>query len=219
MFASIAKNYDRANTLFSFGLHKRWNNKLIQSVQGARNLLDLCSGTGEIAFGFLKRNPKSKAILLDFCHEMLQIAEKKGAAFSPRFETVQADAQVLPLQNKCVEAVTISYGIRNVKDPLKCFHEVFRVLKPNGVFAILELTRPQSGMLRFFHKIYLKTLLPLLGRLAAKNIDAYRYLAKSVETFISPKELENKLHEAGFNKIEQILLFKGTATIFLATKN
>ncbi len=96
MFASIAKNYDRANTLFSFGLHKRWNNKLIQSVQGARNLLDLCSGTGEIAFGFLKRNPKSKAILLDFCHEMLQIAEKKGAAFSPRFETVQADAQSFP---------------------------------------------------------------------------------------------------------------------------
>ncbi len=102
---------------------------------------------------------------------------------------------------------------------LSVFMKSLEFLKPNGVFAILELTRPQSSVLRFFHKIYLKTLLPLLGRLAAKNIDAYRYLAKSVETFISQKELENKLHEAGFNKIEQILLFKGTATIFLATKN
>lgn len=219
MFASIAKNYDRANTLFSFGLHKHWNHKLTRCVHGAKNLLDLCSGTGEIAFGFLKHNPQSKAILLDFCHEMLQIAEKKGTALASRFETVRADAQELPLQNNCVEAVTISYGIRNVKDPLKCFHEVFRVLKPNGVFAILELTRPESALLRFFHKIYLKTLLPLLGRLAAKNISAYRYLAESVENFISRKELENKLHEAGFNKIEQILLLKGTATIFLATKN
>jgi demethylmenaquinone methyltransferase/2-methoxy-6-polyprenyl-1,4-benzoquinol methylase len=92
LFASIAHNYDKANTLFTFGLHKRWNHKLIDSLEGAATLLDLCAGTGEIAFGFLKKNPASEAILLDFCPEMLTIAQKKGQAFKGRFEMIQGDA-------------------------------------------------------------------------------------------------------------------------------
>ncbi len=219
MFASIAPNYDRANTTFSFGLHKKWNQKLIKSIGNPKLLLDLCAGTGEIAFGYLARQPEAKAILLDFCPEMLAVAKSKGSAYEGRFSVVEADAQILPIESDSVDAVTISYGIRNVQDPLKCFKEVKRVLKEGGKFAILELTRPSSPLLRFSHRVYLRTLLPLLGRLAAKNIEAYRYLSKSVEGFASPSELEKKIIESGLKPVKKTSLMGGLATILVAERD
>lgn len=216
MFASIAENYDRANTTFSFGLHKKWNNKLIKSVGKADTLLDLCAGTGEIGFGFLAKHPHARAILLDFCPEMLAVAKDKGSLFEGRYTLIEADAQQLPLEDHSVDAATISYGIRNVKEPLKCFKEVARVLKPGGHFAILELTRPTSSLFRLSHKAYLKFCLPLLGKLAAKNIDAYRYLSKSVEDFASPQELEKALREAHLMPVKNIPLMGGLSTIFIS---
>jgi len=218
MFASIAENYDRANTTFSFGLHKKWNRKLIKTIGEAHTLLDLCAGTGEIGFGFLAKHPESKAILLDFCPEMLAVAKSKGAPYEGRYSLIEGDAQVLPLQTNSVDAVTISYGIRNVKEPLKCFQEVARVLKPNGRFSILELTRPTSSLFRFSHRLYLKFLLPILGKFAAQNIDAYRYLSKSVEDFASPKELEKKLVEAGLKPVKRISLMGGLSTIMISER-
>lgn len=218
MFASIAQNYDLANTTFTFGLHKKWNNALVKKIGKQELLLDLCAGTGEIAFGFLKKNLSSKAILLDFCPEMLKIAEKKGGKWEGRFSILQADAQKIPLVKESVSAVTISYGIRNVKEPEKCFKEVFRVLHPQGKFAILELTRPKSKILNFFHRLYLKLFLPFLGKLTAKNADAYRYLVQSVQNFASPDVLEKQLKSAGFQNIEKFPLLGGTATIVTAFK-
>lgn len=218
MFASIAENYDRANTTFSLGLHKKWNRKLIKTVGKANLLLDLCAGTGEIAFGFLEKNPASQAILLDFCPEMLEIAKKKGKKFEGHYTTIEGDAQKLPFENAYVDAVTISYGIRNVQEPQKCFQEVARVLKPGGCFAILELTRPSSSFLYFSHKLYLRFFLPLLGKLAAKNIEAYRYLSQSIENFASPDEIDKWLFEAGLNPIKKISLMGGLSTILVAEK-
>lgn len=217
MFASIAENYDRANTTFSFGLHKKWNRKLIQSVGAADTLLDLCAGTGEIGFGFLAKHRNARAILLDFCPEMLAVAKNKGTPFEGRYTLIEGDAQSLPLEEASVDAVTISYGIRNVKEPLRCFQEVARVLKPGGRFAILELTRPSSLFFRISHKMYLKFCLPLLGKMAAKNIDAYRYLSKSVEEFASPAELETQLNSAGLKPVKRISLMGGLSTILVAT--
>lgn len=216
MFASIAENYDRANTTFSFGLHKTWNRKLIQSVGEAHTLLDLCAGTGEIGFGFLAKFPRSKAVLLDFCPEMLAVAKSKGSPYEGRYTLIEGDAQALPLKSDSIDAATISYGIRNVEDPLKCFKEVSRVLKPGGRFAILELTRPSSSLFRLSHKAYLKFCLPFLGKFAAKNIEAYRYLSKSVEDFASPSELEMQLREAGLSPIKKISLMGGLSTILVA---
>ncbi len=216
MFASIAENYDKANTTFSFGLHKKWNQKLIQAVGMPLTLLDLCAGTGEIGFGYLAKNPQAKAILLDFCPEMLAVAKQKGAAFTGRYSLLEGDAQELPLEDRSVDGVTISYGIRNVCEPMRCFQEVARVLRPQGRFAILELTRPRSPFLRVSHRIYLKCLLPLLGQIAAKNGEAYRYLSKSIEGFTSPQELENMLKEAGLRPIKRISLMGGLSTILVA---
>lgn len=216
LFASIAHDYDKANTTFSFGLHKTWNRKLINALPEVDHLLDLCAGTGEIALGYLAKHPKAKATLLDFCPEMLAVAQKKGAPFEGRFSIEVGDAQALPCPDKSVDAVTISYGIRNVEEPIRCFREVARVLRPGGLFAVLELTRPKNPLLRWGHKLHLRFCLPLLGRLAAKNGEAYQYLSKSVEGFASPEELEEQLREGGLTPVHRKSLMGGLATLFLA---
>lgn len=218
LFASIAPNYDATNTALTFGLHKRWNKKLINSLKGATTLLDLCTGTGEIAFGFLKNNQNAEAILLDFCPEMLAIAQKKGNAFKGRFEMIQGDAQAIPLANGTVDSVSISYGIRNVKEPTKCFAEVYRVLTTGGRFGILELTRPRSSFLRAGHRLYTNTIVPLLGKLTAKNKEAYQYLSNSVDHFAPPEMVETFLKQAGFNQINRKPLMGGVVTLFSAIK-
>jgi demethylmenaquinone methyltransferase / 2-methoxy-6-polyprenyl-1,4-benzoquinol methylase len=218
MFASIAQHYDKANTIFTFGLHKKWNEKLINEFVTAKCLLDLCAGTGEIAFGVLKRNPTAEAILLDFCPEMLAIAQKRGAPFNGRFEIVQADAQALPFADGSVDCVSISYGIRNVKEPAHCFREVYRVLSPGGRFGILELTRPTSKILRIGHRFYTRLIIPLLGKIVTNNKEAYRYLVNSVESFAAPEILEALLREAGFQEIHCSSLFGGIATLFSSLK-
>jgi demethylmenaquinone methyltransferase/2-methoxy-6-polyprenyl-1,4-benzoquinol methylase len=218
LFASIATNYDKANQAFTFGLHKKWNQKLVDNLKGSKCLLDLCAGTGEIAFGFLKKNLDAEAILLDFCPEMLAVAQKKGSAFKGRFEIVQGDAQAVPLADNSVDGVSIAYGIRNVQDPAKCFLEVYRVLKPGGRFGILELTRPSSKFLRTGHKIYTTTMVPFLGRLAAKNREAYAYLVNSVAHFASPENLEASLSQVGFCRLRRTPLMGGVATLILTIK-
>lgn len=218
MFAAIAPNYDRGNTLSSLGLHKLWNRKLIEAMKGTDYLLDLCAGTGEIAFGFLKHYPNSKAILIDFCSEMLAIAEKKGGALQGRFAILQGDAQKIPLCDGSVNGVTIAYGIRNVKEPICCLNEVFRVLSPGGKLGILELTRPISPIAKLGHKIYTHLVLPILGKISAKNPAAYRYLANSVNAFDSPETIFLHLKKIGFKNIEVQPLTLGTATLFTAIK-
>jgi demethylmenaquinone methyltransferase/2-methoxy-6-polyprenyl-1,4-benzoquinol methylase len=220
MFGTIAADYDRANFVMSFGLYNLWNKALVSQISKARpgHLIDLCSGTGDIAFRFLKANPHAKATLLDFCPEMLEVAHTKGNAFAERFNTIVADAQSLPVESNSVDAITIAYGIRNVHNPLLCFSESFRSLRRNGTFAILELTRPTSPFLHLPHQIYLTSLLPLLGKLAARNKQAYQYLSRSITTFSSPAHLEELLKKVGFAKVVRKPLNGGVATILLAHK-
>lgn len=218
MFGTIATQYDRANSIMSFGMCHLWNNSLVKAVGNAPLLLDLCAGTGEIAFRFLSKNPRSQAILLDFSPEMLAVAQGKGQKLGYLFETVQADATVLPLEDKKVDAITVAYGIRNVQNPLLCFKEAYRVLKPRGVFAILELTRPSNPFLHLSHQLYLSALLPVLGKAVARNKKAYEYLARSIAGFSSPVQLKEGLGKAGFHSVKIRPLLGGVATLLIAQK-
>jgi demethylmenaquinone methyltransferase/2-methoxy-6-polyprenyl-1,4-benzoquinol methylase len=216
MFGSIAKSYDRVNGIMSFQLHRIWNRRLIKTLLKENKSfcsLDLCSGTGEIAFTHLKLNPQCHTIyLLDFCHEMLEVAKEKAHPFSSKdIHYLTADAQAIPLNDQCVETVSMAYGIRNVKDPKKCFNEVFRVLKDEGAFALLELTEPKNPLLKFLHGLYLKMALPLFG-------EAYSYLGKSIQNFVPPSHLAALLKECGFCTIKKISLCGGIATIIIAKK-
>lgn len=218
LFSSIAPHYDRANSVLSFGFHKLWNQSLATSLSPATNLLDLCAGTGEIAFSFLKTNPLAKATLLDFCPQMLSVAKEKGALFEKRFSLVTGDAQNVLLPDQSFDAVSVAYGIRNVASPGRCFKEVYRLLLPGGSFGILELTRPNSKWLRLGHALYLKTLLPLLGKWVAKDKKAYQYLSQSIQSFISPTDLKRQLQETGFSSVKIQPLMGGVATLILAKK-
>lgn len=222
MFGSIAKQYDRTNAILSFQMHRLWNRQLVKMMPAKMNILaDLCCGTGEIAQGYLKRHiePK-KAYLIDFCQEMLECARLKDLE-SGRHEVeyLTADVQAIPLRDQCVDAATVAYGIRNVKDPRKFISEVYRILQPGGSFGILELTRPQNGLLRSGHEFYLRNLLPILGKLATSNKGAYEYLCNSIQNFTKPDELESMMRQEGFVEIKRRPLMGGVATIIIGKRS
>lgn len=226
LFDSIAKSYDRTNTILSFGMHKGWNRALVTGALATvkpKAFLDLCSGTGEIAFTYLKeKDPVEpcQAYLLDFSGEMLQVAKEKAKQLpnTCKLSYIQADAQAIPLLNDTVDSVTIAYGIRNVKDPKKCMEEVYRVLRPGGIFGILELTQPENRILRFGHTLYLRTAVPIVGSCLASNQAAYKYLCSSIQNFAQPKGLKKFLREVGFEEVTINPLTGGIATILFAKK-
>lgn len=225
LFNDIAKNYDVGNAVLSFQMHRLWNRKLIREAV-AKNppavYLDLCCGTGEIGLSYLKnyQDHPSKLIFLDFSQEMLECAKEKAKKVQTKtqIDFLQADAMQIPLSDQSVNCATVAYGIRNVKDPAKCIQEVYRVLQHDGIFAILELTRPANSFLRFGHKLYLKSVLPTIGRLLTSNKNAYQYLCDSIHSFIPPEILEQFLIECKFREIQRISLAGGIATLLIAKK-
>lgn len=225
LFGSIAANYDKTNAILSFQQHKRWNKALIRNTigsdRGSVAAADLCCGTGEIALTWLKSERQPHHVyLIDFCPEMLACAEKKALIqrwhAAHQLDYVQADVQTLPLKDDAVDYATMAYGIRNVKDPEQCFAEVKRILKPGGMFGILELTEPSNRFLRLGHKLYLQYLLPTIGKWATSNAAAYQYLSQSIGEFAQPRELEIQLKKCGFAATRIIPLSGGIATIILA---
>lgn len=225
LFSSIAKSYDRTNSLLSFRMHQLWNRRLIREVLQSQNpheFLDLCCGTGEIGLTYLKgcKTP-TQAFLLDFCEEMLLVAQHKAKLLDLEPHSIsylQADAQQIPLANASVQCATIAYGIRNVRNPALCMQEVLRVLKPGGTFGILELTKPSNTFMQIGHKLYLSTVVPTLGKWAAANQEAYQYLCNSIQQFVRPPELQQMLLKTGFKETAIIPLTGGLATIIIAKK-
>lgn len=225
MFDSIAGQYDRTNALLSFNLHKRWNKSLIDKVivpSSPKVYLDLCCGTGAISLPYLEKAvAPTTAYLLDFSPQMLNLARARAESLSLEKHTInylQADAQEIPLEAESVDCITIAYGIRNVKDSIKCFKEVERVLRPGGAFGILELTEPSNALLKCGHSFYLRNILPLIGKAVTSNEDAYRYLCNSIRNFISPETMVKMLSQTAFQQVYHIPLMGGVATLFAATK-
>jgi demethylmenaquinone methyltransferase/2-methoxy-6-polyprenyl-1,4-benzoquinol methylase len=227
MFNSIAKRYDLTNTVLSLALHKRWNRSLVRHVLQQKNskhiLLDLCSGTGDIAFAYLRMSKSScHAHLIDFSSEMLEHAKHKalGLCLSPlhHLSYIEANVQQLPFPDQFADCATMAYGIRNVENPALCIQDVFRVLKPGGCIGILELTRPKNIILRLGHQFYLRDLMPFLGKWLTNNQQAYQYLCNSIQTFVAPNELENLLKMNGFLRTQLFSLAGGIATILIGYK-
>jgi demethylmenaquinone methyltransferase / 2-methoxy-6-polyprenyl-1,4-benzoquinol methylase len=218
MFGSIASQYDKTNAVLSFGLNSLWNRKLALSLHSTL-FADLCCGTGAIAFRQLRGVDEScTGYLIDFCPEMLAYAQARAERMNMMqhsLKYIQADVQEIPLPNQCITSATMAYGIRNVKEPLRCLREVHRLLKPGGRFGILELTEPSNPLLRFGHRLYLKTMLPVLGKLLTSNQEAYSYLCNSIQSFIKPQELAKLMGEAGFVDIEVKPLHGGIATLII----
>lgn len=225
MFDNIAPQYDFANSLMSLNLHKGWNEKLAKTVLAdgsPKRYLDICCGTGEIAFNLLKHvDYECEAFLLDFSEKMLDCAKAKAGTLPQKqhqMHYLRADAQQIPLPSDSIDAATIAYGIRNVQNPEKCIREVYRVLRKGASFAILELTQPNNQVLKFGHKLYMKAFLPMIGKYVTADRDAYQYLCGSIQEFLKPSDLENLLKKIGYQNTRIQPLTLGVATIIKGQK-
>lgn len=174
-FDKIARTYDRLNRLMTFGLDRRWRRRAVRDLHG--NVLDVACGTGDMVQELQKRGCLVTGV--DLSEEMLTIAKSKA----PTATYMIADAEHLPFENDCFDAVTCAFGVRNFVHLEQGLGEMLRVLKPGGRMVILELATPDSSLIRPFYKLYTKKIIPWLGSCIAGNREAYTYLPESVERF------------------------------------
>lgn len=220
MFDAIAPRYDLLNHTLSVGLDTRWRARAIRELNlspGAR-VLDLCTGTGDLALAALRHQPDATVVGIDFAGEMLRLAQRKvdAAGLRRRVRLARGDGTSIPLAGGSCEAVTIGFGIRNIVDPAGALREIARVLRPGGCLAILEFGEPQIPGVRTLYAWYFRYLLPLVGRLVSKHQSAYSYLPASVGTFPPPAEFARTIAAAGFTRVRAVPLTFGIVYLYLA---
>lgn len=218
MFDAIAPRYDLLNHLLSAGLDRRWRNTAVDALgapAGAR-VLDLCTGTGDLALAIAARIAGSSVVGVDFAGEMLRLGlvKVRAASLGPRVRLVRGDAAVIPLASSSCDAATIAFGIRNVAEPERALREIARILKPGGRLAILEFGQPRIPGIRTLYAWYFRYLLPLVGRLISQHQSAYSYLPASVGTFPPPAEFARVLAATGFSHVRAVPLTFGIVYLF-----
>src|SRR5476651_2492414 len=223
MFDAIAGRYDFLNHLLSAGIDRRWRTRAIRSLQltGRERILDLCSGTGDLAIAAMRAQPSAARVVgVDFAGAMLRVGTGKlhTGQLDDRVAMVQGDATRIPLGDASVDAVTIGFGIRNVQDMDAVCAEIYRVLKPGGRLAILEFAVPTVPVIGALYRFYLNRVLPLVGRAVSRHNAAYGYLPASIGAFASPDEFVKILRQANFGTISPIRLTFGSVILYTALK-
>jgi demethylmenaquinone methyltransferase/2-methoxy-6-polyprenyl-1,4-benzoquinol methylase len=222
MFDAIAPRYDLLNHLLSAGLDRRWRNRAVKElalVADAR-VLDLCTGTADLAIATIRRSPAARVVGIDFAGEMLRHALEKVRrdGFSRSVVLVRGDATQIPLGAGTCDAATIGFGIRNVADPGKALSELARVLRPGARLTILEFGEPRIPGIRTLYGWYFKYVLPLVGRTVSKHRSAYSYLPASVGTFPPPPEFSRMIAAAGFSHVRAVPLSLGIVYLYVAER-
>lgn len=222
MFSGIADCYDRANRTLSFYTDIIWRKKLTKLVQQQQphRVVDLATGSGDVAFALRDRLGADVSIEgYDFCEEMLVQARHKKAS-QPAYRDIPfrlGDCLALPLEDQSVDAITISFGYRNLENRPAGLREMLRVLRPGGSLFILEFTQPYAWF-RPFYYLYLKYILPPIARLVTGNVEAYHYLAGSIESFPSRQNLSAEISQAGFLHVVDHPMTFSTVAIHHAIK-
>ena len=222
MFDAISGNYDGLNRIISLGSDVKWRKKVIKIVSQTNpdNILDIATGTGDLAIQFAESTTVEKIVGLDLSDGMLSVARKKtaGKPFAKKINFVQGDSEALPFDNAHFDAITVSFGIRNFDNLEKGLSEIYRVLKKDGIFVILETSVPTKFPFRQGYYLYTKNILPLVGRLFSKDKVAYSYLSESAANFPFGPALNNILLQIGFKEVKNMPQTFGVATIYTATK-
>lgn len=221
MFAGIATRYDIANLLLSGGFSRLWTKKLAACVARERpkEIVDLATGSGDVAFELAQKIPNARVRGFDFCKEMLDVARRRAEKIpgANAVEFAFGDCMSLPLADDSVDAVTIAYGVRNFEDRARGLRELRRVVKPGGAVFILEFTQPAT-LFRPIYYLYLKFILPLVARVVTGDKKAYDYLAGSIAAFPPKEKLSEELRAAGFSDVRAIGLTASIVAIHTARK-
>lgn len=240
MFGQIARRYDFLNHLLSGGTDIYWRWRTVRRVAPKGNLpiLDVCSGTGDLAIAYWRKaSGRTPIFAADFCHEMLVLGARKAAKLGGYTENslggarhgdggdrsasvtfLEADTQQLPLPSDCFQIVSVAFGLRNVADTDRGLAEMARVCAPGGKVAVLEFSMPRRQPFRGLYRWYFRHVLPRVGQFFSRNdADAYRYLPESVGQFPSGEELAERMRGAGLTDIKCYPLTLGVATLYVGT--
>jgi demethylmenaquinone methyltransferase/2-methoxy-6-polyprenyl-1,4-benzoquinol methylase len=224
MFGQIAGRYDFLNHLLSLNIDRYWRRRTVRLVRpdGALPILDVCTGTGDLALAYDRAGRgQTPIVAADFCYEMLAIGRRKAdaAGASGRITFVEADTQALPLPSDTFQIVCVAFGLRNVADTDRGLAEMARVCAPGGRVAVLEFSSPTRQPFKAVYGWYFRNVLPRIGKVVARNSgDAYEYLPSSVGEFPQGEALLERMRAAGLDELRSYPLTFGVATLYVGRK-
>ena len=222
MFSAIAPRYDFLNRLLSAGYDRAWRRQAVAATALPREgiLLDVCTGTADLALEAARQFPDARIVGVDFSRPMIALGAAKigGARLTDRVRLEVAQAEALPFADGSFDAVTVAFGLRNLPDRLRGLREMCRVLRPGGRAVILEFTTPPGALLRRAYLWYFHRVLPRIGRLVSGHPLAYSYLPASVADFPSREGLAGWMRDAGLHDVSYRLLTGGIVAIHVGVK-
>lgn len=221
MFDNISGNYDGLNRVISFGIDIKWRKKVVKLVnaKNPEKILDIATGTGDLAIALAATNAK-KIVGLDISPGMLAVGEEKikQKNLSGIIDMMLGDSEALPFPDNEFDAITVAFGVRNFETLETGLSEIYRVLKPGGIFVVLETSVPTQTPYKQGYHFYTKNILPAIGKIFSKDKTAYAYLSESASVFPFGEAFNNILRKIGFISVEDKPQTMGVATIYVATK-
>lgn len=222
MFDDIAPTYDRLNHILSMSIDKIWRRRVVRIIRrlGAKQILDIATGTGDLAIAMAKRIENSTICGIDLSPEMLEVARIKVGkqGLNKQITLIEGNAEKLNIESQSVDAVTIAFGIRNFERKAEALKELQRTLKHGGHLVILEFSNPTNPLIAWAYRLYSHKILPWVGGLISRNRSAYEYLPNSVDGFPNPDAFMEIIASAGFGNITRRSQSFGIAQIYIAEK-
>ncbi|MFI3277833.1 MAG: bifunctional demethylmenaquinone methyltransferase/2-methoxy-6-polyprenyl-1,4-benzoquinol methylase UbiE [Rikenellaceae bacterium] len=223
MFDNIAPAYDRLNHILSLDIDKRWRRRVVKIVKTYEPelIIDMATGTGDLALALAQALPQSKVVGIDLSPGMLEVAKVKikEAKLSDRVEVLCGAAESIEMASEVADVVSVAFGVRNFGDLQQGLCEMCRVVKGGGHLVVLEFSTPDNPLFRWCYNLYSRHILPFIGGLISRDRRAYEYLPASVEEFASPREFIEMMERAGCVECEVKSLSFGIARIYVGQKN